>query len=193
EMLEQLKPLQEEINEQRQQANLREHKFVAMCLMQEATEMFAALDEKIKLMSEAAEPLVSGKGEDLLLQEHLGQLLDSLRRHASSTSKEAATLFKELAAASGGDGKIAPQGLPAALRSLKPELPELAALLGTTPEDEKLLVDSFARLASEAGSVAEEMFLDRLKARYMCVAVVSVTEKLEFQDSATVRKLELHE
>jgi len=195
EMLEKLTPLQEQLDEQRRKANEKEHKFVAACLMQEATEMFEVLDEKLKRMNDSAAPLL-GKGEELLLQARLGQLLEALRRHAKETSKSAESLFKELAAASGTGGNVVPKGLPAALKSLQPELPELSDILGNTPEDEKCLVQAFSGLIPEGESdetVTLEKFSDELQRKYLCVAAISMTDSLEVANSKTVRKLEVGE
>eukprot|EP00931_Biecheleriopsis_adriatica_P073593 TRINITY_DN4784_c0_g1_i1.p1 TRINITY_DN4784_c0_g1~~TRINITY_DN4784_c0_g1_i1.p1 ORF type:complete len:2170 (+),score=703.41 TRINITY_DN4784_c0_g1_i1:46-6555(+) len=198
EMLTKLSPLQTGLDEQKKQANEREHKFVAKCLLQEASDMFEVLDQKLKRMNDAAAPLVADKGQDLLLQARLGHILEALRRHVSATSKTPEGLFEEMATATGGEDKIIPSGAATALRSLKPELEELPDIVGTTAEDEKCLKAAFARLdpqnaENEIDSVTKESFLEELQRRYLCVGVVSITDALQVDGSKTVRKVDVGE
>lgn len=196
EMFAKLAPLQSKLDEQRREANDKEHKFVASLLMQEATEMLKEVDGKLARLNEVALPLT--KGEELQPLARLGQLLEALRHHASSASKTHATLWGELAKASGGEGgHIIPKGITDALKSLQPELPDLADLLGATEEDAQMLAAGLARMdpeeaAKEDGGISEQKFIEHMKVRYLCVAVVTVTSELEV-GSNTVRKLEVNE
>lgn len=196
EMFAKLAPLQSKLDEQRREANDKEHKFVASLLMQEATEMLKEVDGKLARLNEVAMPLT--KGEELQPLARLGQLLEALRHHASSASKTHATLWGELAKASGGEGgHIIPKGITDALKSLQPELPDLADLLGATEEDAQMLAAGLARMdpeeaAKEDGGISEQKFIEHMKLRYLCVAVVTVTSELEV-GSNTVRKLEVNE
>lgn len=196
EMFAKLAPLQSKLDEQRREANDKEHKFVASLLMQEATEMLKEVDGKLARLSEVALPLT--KGEELQPLARLGQLLEALRQHASSASKTHATLWGELAKASGGEGgHIIPKGITDALKSLQPELPDLADLLGATEEDAQMLAAGLARMdpeeaAKEDGGISEQKFIEHMKVRYLCVDVVTMTAEHEV-GSSTVRKLEVNE
>ena len=197
EMFAKLAPLQSKLDEQRREANDKEHKFVASLLMQEATEMLKEVDAKLTHLNEVASPLT--KGEELQPLTRLGQMLEALRQHASSASKTYATLWGELVKASGGEerSQIRPKGIPDALKTLQPELPDLVDLIGSTEEDAQLLASGIARMdaeeaAKEDGGISEEKFLEHMKLRYLCVQVVTMTAEHEV-GSKTVRKLEVNE
>jgi len=126
-------------------------------------------------------------------------MLEALRQHASSASKTYATLWGELVKASGGEerSQIRPKGIPDALKTLQPELPDLVDLIGSTEEDAQLLASGIARMdaeeaAKEDGGISEEKFLEHMKLRYLCVQVVTMTAEHEV-GSKTVRKLEVNE
>eukprot|EP00933_Yihiella_yeosuensis_P013384 TRINITY_DN1242_c0_g1_i1.p1 TRINITY_DN1242_c0_g1~~TRINITY_DN1242_c0_g1_i1.p1 ORF type:complete len:896 (+),score=237.61 TRINITY_DN1242_c0_g1_i1:3-2690(+) len=150
-------------------------------------------------MQELADPIISNKGKELMLHTRLGQLVDALRLYMGKTSKSATDLYKELAKETGketGDNEtISAAGIVAAFKGLNPELPELSALLGTTPEDQEKFVAAVSLIDPEGvkdGSLREAAFQDLLTRRYMCVAVISMTEELAV-DSKTLRRLELNE
>ncbi|CAJ1431684.1 unnamed protein product, partial [Effrenium voratum] len=194
EMFTKLAQLQSKLDEQRREANDKEHKFVAACLTQEATEMFSNLDKTLENLNAAAAPLIA-KGEELQPLLRLGQLLEVLRKHASAASKTPGALWAELAKASGGE-LLMPKGIIGALKELRPE-PDLTDLFGTTEEDERVLLAAAARMDEEAtkqedGGISEEKFLDHMKVRYLCVAVVTMTTEKEV-NTKTVRKLEVSE
>eukprot|EP00930_Biecheleria_cincta_P082352 TRINITY_DN72104_c0_g1_i1.p1 TRINITY_DN72104_c0_g1~~TRINITY_DN72104_c0_g1_i1.p1 ORF type:complete len:2124 (-),score=625.86 TRINITY_DN72104_c0_g1_i1:161-6175(-) len=200
-MLETLSPLEKELDDMQKKAKDKEHKFVAACLLSEATDMFEQLEEKIKTMNDASAALVAtDKGKSLVAQVRLGYVLQALRSHMIAASKTPETLFEELAKASGENGTIEAPKIPAALRALVPEIPELPELFGTKGEDDKLVAASFSALfcSGDAGdaantSIEKDKFLDELKVRYICVGSVSMTQDLEVEESATLRKLEVSE
>lgn len=194
-MFAKLAPLQSKLDEQRKEANDKEHKFVAACLMQEAKEMLKEVDAKLAQLNEVAAPLI--KGEELQPLARLGQLLEALRHHACATSKSHEALWKELAKASGGVDQILPKGIQEALKCLEPELPDLGDLFGATEEDAQVLAAGLVRMdpeeaSKEDGGICEKKFLEHMKLRYLCVAVVTMTAEHEV-GSQTVRKLEVNE
>eukprot|EP00930_Biecheleria_cincta_P019186 TRINITY_DN14712_c0_g1_i1.p1 TRINITY_DN14712_c0_g1~~TRINITY_DN14712_c0_g1_i1.p1 ORF type:complete len:2123 (-),score=549.27 TRINITY_DN14712_c0_g1_i1:16-6384(-) len=198
EMLHKLTPLQAELDDMRQKANEKEHKFVASCLMQEAGEIFENLEDKLKKMNTAA-ALLGSVGKDKILEARmlLGRILDALRSHLSAASKTPEQLFEELAIGSGDSGLIEASGIPAALRALTPELPDLPDLVGTLEDDEKLAVQAFSFLSSSGHEddtcVVKDKFLDELKTRFLCVSAISMTDGMNVEHSKTLRKVEVAE
>ncbi|CAE7342835.1 epi-1, partial [Symbiodinium sp. CCMP2456] len=198
EMFAKLAPLQTKLDEQRKDANDKEHRFVATCLMQEASEMFKVLDAKLEKLHEAATMFTASGGQELQALVRLGHLLEVLRRHAAATSKTPSALFAELAKASGetdGCDHLMPAGIVTALKSLQPELPDLSDLLGTE-EEQELLPAAVAQMDVEASAedsgISPEKFEEHMKLSYLCVAVVTMTSEREV-GSTTVRKLEVNE
>jgi len=197
EMFAKLAPLQTKLDEQRKDANDKEHRFVATCLMQEASEMFKVLDAKLEKLHETAMMFTASGGQELQALVRLGHLLEVLRRHAAATSKTPSALFAELAKASGeGDGcdRLMPAGIVTALKSLQPELPDLSDLLGTEEEQELLpaAVSQMDVASAEGSGISPEKFEEHMKLSYLCVAVVTMTSEREV-GSTTVRKLEVNE
>ncbi|CAE7190735.1 Man1a1 [Symbiodinium necroappetens] len=198
EMFAKLAPLQTKLDEQRKDANDKEHRFVATCLMQEASEMFKVLDAKLEKLHEAATMFTASGGQELQALVRLGHLLEVLRRHAAATSKTPSALFAELAKASGesdGSDRLMPVGIVTALKSLQPELPDLSDLLGTE-EEQELLPAAVSQMDVEASAedsgISTEKFEEHMKLSYLCVQVVTMTSEREV-GSTTVRKLEVNE
>jgi len=183
-MLEKLTKIQADLDKQKSLLREQEHKFVASRLLKDGTELVEELEKKLESTTEVAAPLASDK-EDFTAGVFLSQAVEALKAHMK---KEAKTP-KEIVEAMSENGAVAKgKFVPYCLG-----LAELKEENGNVLSEENLEA-AFGRLdAKGSGEVKQEDFLDHLRIRFVCAAVVSMTELLSVKSGKTIRKLDKQE
>lgn len=187
ELVDKLTPLQVDLDKQKGLLRDQEHKFVAQRLMKEATEKIADLEAKLESTNNTAAPLISEeKKVDWTASVFLTHIIDTLKQHLTKTSTTSEQLFATMC------GKDTALSEATFLKFLK-ELPQVKSAEEAFFSEEQMK-GAFQRMDSKGvGSVAKEELVEQFRSRYICTAVVSMTDSLVVKGGKTVRKLEIGE
>merc|ERR1712008_482950 len=181
-LIENMGTLQANLDKHKAALREQEHKFVAQRLLKDATSMVEKLENELKTANEAAAALTSD-GADFKSTIFLAHTMDALRAYMRKTSKAASEILQEV----GENGTVSETKFVALCK----RLPELGEDVVFSEEQFKA---AFARLGEgSSGEVAATDFLERLRSKYVCASVVSMTDSMAVKGGKTIRKLEIGE
>jgi len=183
-MLDKLAELQADLDKEKALLRDQEHKFVAQRLLKDATDMIDALEAKLEAVTAAAEPLTTGV-EDWASADYLAAVVDMLRQHVKKTSGTPKSFLEKV----GSGGLLTEAQFVQCIEGL----PEHKELKESALSDDQLKA-AFRRMdVKGGGKVSVDEVMGHFVSRFMCKAVVSMTETIAVKGGKQVRKLDIGE
>jgi len=182
-ILENLVPLQAQLEITKKQVQTQEETFVAKKLLKGVEEMFEVLEGKLEKAMLVAAPLIE-QTPDLIAEINLTSLVSALKGHMKKQSTSPEILFTTMC---GGTGILTRDAFVSFVKSLPEVILHSDVLIS-----EQRLKDVFSCLDIKGGGeVALEDFMEHLHLKYMCTTGVSMTDALNVEGSKTICKLEV--